>query len=531
MKLFQLRREPHSSKYGGNKMRGRVAFSAFCIGSWLLGLQPAFAELKLSGVFSDHMVVQAGEPIAVYGTANPGEAVGLEIDGKKGLAVANVKGDWLATLPSVSAGGPYQLSVVAGHEKLVVRDVMAGEVWLCSGQSNMLMTVKQAKLDAKSDALADGSNSIRFISAPYNISKAPKREMKSKWTILDQSNVESCAAVPYVFATELKKKLKVPIGIIVSAAPGSPVHSWTSANALSRFPEGRSKLSTQEEQFEVFNKFREQKLEALGKDYDEMELWNQEADLAFDKGPGGIPMPPASAIYNAMIWPFVPYTVRGVLWYQGEINVSKPDNYEKFFTAMMHDWRRKWKKPHMPFLFVQLPPAGERAETPSTTSKLARLRDAQAKASLLPSTYMVSAIDTIQSKDANWHDSDKQLIGSRLANLALSTQYNKPGAFKGPSFDSAVAEGNKVRIRFRNTTHGLVAKGNDLKGFAIAGDDKKLTWAKAEVQGDTVVLWHSSVSKPALVTYSWADNPDGNLYNGDQLPAIPFRTAVVHPVQ
>ncbi|MDZ4838249.1 MAG: sialate O-acetylesterase [Candidatus Melainabacteria bacterium] len=527
MNLFKLQSEPHSLTYGGLKMRGRVAFSAFCVGSLLFLGQAALAEsLKLPGVFSDHMVLQAGEPVTVYGSASPGEGIGIALGDRKGVAMANPNGRWQVKLPALEAGGPYELAVVAGQDKIVFRDVMVGQVWFCSGQSNMLMTVKQAGITVSDDALA--GQSIRFITAPFNVAREPERKLDATWSVLDKSNVEKFSAVPCVFATELKKKLNGPIGIIVSAAPGSPVHSWISPAGLAGLPEGRSKLSNFEEQFQAFTKFREQKLAALGKDHNELEVWNQEADVAFEQGHNVIPPPPAASLYNAMISPFVPYAMRGVLWYQGEINVSKPEGYEKLFTTLMHDWRRKWRKPHMPFLFVQLPPAGDRSEAPSTTSKLARIRDAQAKASLSPSTYMVSAIDTIQSKTANWHDSDKQLIGQRLAHLALSTQYNKPFPFKGPTLDSAVAEGEKVRLRFRNTTHGLTMTGGDLKGFAVAGEDKKLVWAQSQIDGDTVIVWNKLIKKPSLVTYSWADNPDGNLYNGDKLPAIPFRAAVVH---
>lgn len=510
-------------------MKGLVAVLALFVG--VLGAQSALAApLQFSGVFSDHMVVQAGEPIAVYGSATPGEPVGVSIGSLKAVTIANPRGYWQVSVAPLEAGGPYTLTAVAGKEKVVVSDVMAGQVWLCSGQSNMLMSVKQSGLDISSDSLSGAS--IRFIAAPFKVSKTPDRKLSAVWSVLDQSTAGSCAAIPYVFASQLSKKLKMPIGIIVSAAPASPVQSFISANGLSGSQEGRSKLTGLDEQFEVFSKFREQQLKTLGKDYDETELWNKEANIAFEQGANVLPTPPATSVYNGMIWPFVPFTIRGVLWYQGEINVTKPDAYEKLFTMLMHDWRRKWKKPHMPFLFVQLPPAGERVEAPSTVSRLARLREAQTRASLLPSTYMVSAVDSIQAKSANWHDSDKQLIGQRLANLALSTQYNKPFPFKGPTFDSAVPEGNKVRLRFRNTTHGLTKKGDDLRGFAVAGPDKKLVWAQSEIDGDTVIVWNKLVTKPTLVTYSWADNPDGNLYNGDQLPAIPFRTTVIHnPVQ
>jgi sialate O-acetylesterase len=508
----------------------RTATSVILIASVLacLAASPAWAApIKLSGLFSDHMVVQAGQPLSIYGTATPGEPIGVKFAEKKAVAMTNEKGEWYATVEAVPAGGPHELNVFGGQEKVVVHDVMVGEVWLCSGQSNMLMTAKQAGLNAAADAVPADS-SIRVLKVGFGLGKSPRKKLDAQWSILDKDNAGDCAAVPLVFATELKKKLNVPVGIIVSAAAGAPVHSWISTGALNKMPEGRSKIAGFEETYDTYTAYREQKVINQGDKIDDVESWDREAEATFQHGLNAVPMPPAASLYNSMIAPLVPFTIRGVLWYQGEINISRPDTYEKYLTALMHDWRRKWKKPHLPFLFVQLPPVGERLETPASASKAARLRDAQTKASLLPYTYMVSALDTISSSPAQWHGSNKQLIGKRLAQMALSTQYNKPMPFKGPSLDTVAVEGHKVRIRFRNATHGLTIKGDVLKGFAIAGDDKKLVWAMTQIDGDSVLVWSNTITKPSLVTYAWADNPDGNLYNGDNLPAIPFRTAVTH---
>lgn len=494
----------------------------------LLLSSPAFAApIKLNGVFSEHMVVQAGQPLVVYGTATPGEPIGVKLAEKKAIAITNEKGDWSATLEAVPVGGPYELQVVGAEEKLVVKDVMAGEVWLCSGQSNMLMSLKQAGLGSKVDSLPVGETPIRVLKVGFDLAKTPQKKLTAKWSILNKDNAVDCAAVPFVFATELQKKLNMPVGIIVSAAEGARCDSWISTGALSKMQEGRSKLAGFETEFEAYNKYREHKAANPDDKVNELESWEREAEMVFTHGQNAVPAPPAACLYNAMIAPLVPYTIRGVLWYQGEVNISKPETYEKFFTTLMHDWRRKWKKPHLPFLFVQLPPVGERKEAPAAVSKAARLRDAQAKASLLPYTYMVSAIDTIDKTPAEWHGSNKQLIGKRLAQMALSTQYNKPMPFKGPSMESVAVEGDKLRVHFRNATHGLQMKGDVLKGFAIAGDDKKLVWASSQIDGDSVLVWNKLITKPSMVTYAWADNPDGNLYNGDNLPAIPFRSQVV----
>lgn len=495
----------------------------------LLWASSAFAApIKINGVFSEHMVVQAGQPLVVYGTATPGEPIGVKLAEKKAVAITNDKGDWTATLEAVPVGGPYELQVVGAEEKLVIKDVMAGEVWLCSGQSNMLMSLKQAGLASKADVIQDGTTSIRVLKVGFELGRTPQKKLNAKWSILDKENAVDCAAVPFVFATELQKKLNVPVGIIVSAAEGARCDSWISTGALNKIPDGRSKLAGFEPEFEAYTKYREHRITNQGDKESDLESWEREAETAFTHGPNAVPAPPAASLYNAMIAPLVPYTIRGVLLYQGENNISKPETYEKFFTTLMHDWRRKWKKPHLPFLFVQLPPVGERKETPVSVSKAARLRDAQTKASLLPYTYMVSAVDTINKSPAEWHGSNKQLIGKRLAQMALSTQYNKPMPFKGPSMEAVAVEGDKVRIHFRNATHGLQMKGDVLKGFAIAGDDKKLVWASSQIDGDSVLVWNKLITKPSLVTYAWADNPDGNLYNGDNLPAIPFRSQVVH---
>jgi sialate O-acetylesterase len=486
------------------------------------------APIKINGVFSEHMVVQSGQPLVVYGTATPGEPIGVKLAEKKAVAITNDKGDWSATLEAVPAGGPYELQVVGAQEKIVITDVMAGEVWLCSGQSNMLMSLKQAGLESKREAISTGDSSIRLLKVGFGLAKTPQRKLDAKWVVLDRENAANCAAIPFVFATELRKKLNTPVGIIVSASDGARCDSWISTAGLSKMPEGRSKLAGFEEQYDTFMAYREQKIINQGEKINDVESWDREANAIFNHGLNAVPAPPGAALYNAMIAPLVPYTIRGVLWYQGEINITRPDTYEKYFTTLMHDWRRKWKKPHLPFLFVQLPPVGERLDMPASVSKAARLRDAQTKASLLPYTFMVSAVDTINKSPADWHGSDKQLIGKRLAQMALATQYKKPGPFKGPSMESVTLEGSKVRVHFRNATHGLTVKGDVLKGFAIAGEDKKLIWASSQIDGDSVLVWSNHVPKPSLVTYAWADNPDGNLYNGDDLPAVPFRSQVTH---
>lgn len=484
--------------------------------------------LKLADVFSDHMVVQADQVLNIYGIAPPNEPIGIRLADKKAVAIPNEKGEWSATLQPIPAGGPYELVVVGGEEKIVVNDVLVGEVWLCSGQSNMLLSLKQAGLENRAGNFPADETSIRVLTVDNSLAKGPQKKLNARWSVLDKENASNCAAIPYFFATDLKKKLNTPIGIIVSAAAGAPVQSWISTAALSKMPEGRSRLAAFEEHYDTYTAYIEQRKINNGDKWDDPEVWDREADAVFHHGQNAVPMPPAAGLYNGMIAPLVPFTIRGVLWYQGEINITKPDTYEKYFSTLMHDWRRKWKKPHLPFLFVQLPPVGQRQETPASTSKAARLRDAQTKASLLPYTYMVSAIDTIDSSPAKWHASDKQLIAKRLTQMALATQYKVPGPFKGPGLESVTVEGNKVRIHFRNATHGLTMKGDQLKGFAIAGDDKKLVWATTQIDGDSVLVWHNLISKPALVTYAWADFPDGNLYNGDKLPAIPFRTLVTH---
>ncbi len=508
----------------------RTAFASLLATSIpaLLSSSALAAPIKINGAFTEHMVVQSGQPVIVYGTATPGEPIGVKLAERKAVAITNEKGDWAATLEAIPAGGPYELQVVGAQEKLVVNDVMSGEVWLCSGQSNMLMSLKQAGLEAKTNEISTGDSSIRLLKVGFGLAKSPQKKLDAKWVILDRENAGDCAAIPFVFATELRKKLNTPIGIIVSASDGARCDSWISTGGLNKTAEGRSKLAGFEEQYNAYLAFREQKMSNQDEKTSDVECWEREADAVFRNGATAVPAPPGAALYNAMIAPLVPYTLRGVLWYQGEVNITRPETYEKYFTLLMHDWRRKWKKPHLPFLFVQLPPVGERLETPASVSKAARLRDAQTKASLLPYTYMVSAVDTINKSPAEWHGSDKQVIGKRLAQMALSTQYKKPMPFKGPSMEAVMLEGSKVRVQFRNATHGLTMKGDVLKGFAIAGDDKKLVWASSQIDGDSVLVWSNLVSKPSLVTYAWADNPDGNLYNGDDLPAIPFRSQVTH---
>jgi len=501
------------------------------VAAWLVALLAgsAAAAVRPAAVFSDHMVLQRGGPVPVWGWAAPGEKVTVSIAGQTVEAAAAEDGRWRVTLAALKAGGPHTLVVKgAGSEAVTVHDVLVGEVWLASGQSNMNMPIdwgvfgKWGSPECTAALAKIDDPELRMFLVGTKMSPKPARDVSGVWKVAKGNAVLKWSAAAYFFGVELRRELGVPVGIVKSAVGGTVIESWMSREALLAVsPDLQSSFDRWDRRVAAFSEEAYQK---------ELAEWRKKADAAKAEGkrPPRRPvrvtehnrMP--SCLYNGMIAPLVPYAMRGVLWYQGESNAGNASAYARRFPAMIRQWRKDWGQAEMPLLFVQLANFRQRKTEPSD-SAWAELREAQRLALSEPNTAMAVAIDIGDAGDI--HPKNKQDVGKRLALGALKLAYGRDVVYSGPLYKSMTLEDGTVRLRFTHVGGGLVAKGGGpLKGFAVAGEDGKFVWADATIDGDTVVVSSDAVAKPVVVRYGWADNPECTLYNAEGLPASPFRT-------
>ncbi|MEQ8786952.1 MAG: sialate O-acetylesterase [Pirellulaceae bacterium] len=448
----------------------------------------ATADVTLPAVFSDNMVLQRDREIPVWGWADAGEKVDVSLADKQATATADKDGRWSVRLDPLSAGGPHTLKV-QGANTLAVEEVLVGEVWLCSGQSNMAMQVRRA-LNADEEAADADYPQIRMFTVPRGGAAEPQQQIKGSWAVCSPETVGGFSATAYFFGRRLHQELDVPVGLINSSVGGTPIDFWTSAEAQQAM-------------------FQEPKVAADGKRVGMTE-----------------PMAGAGNLYNAMIAPLAPYAIRGAIWYQGERNSRGEPAYlyRHQLPAMIGNWRKLWGQGDFPFLFVQLPNFTKPQTEPVEPTGWVTVREGMAQTlRTTPNTGMAVTLDVGEAGDI--HPKNKQAVGQRLARWALATTYEKSLVPSGPLFESAKIEGGKVVIHFKHVGEGLVAQGGEpLSGFAVAGDDGKFVRAEARIDGDTVVVSSSEIPQPAAARYAWAPNPDCNLFNKDGLPAEPFRT-------
>jgi len=468
------------------------------------------AELKLHALFSDGMVLQSDFACPVWGTVEPGEEISVSIAGQKKTAKAGADGKWSIKLDPLKSGGPHEL-VVGGRTTVTVRDVLVGEVWVCSGQSNMEWIVNSSNNAAEEKAAATYPK-IRHFLVPKRQEAAPVSEVVGSWKLCSPETVGGFTAVGYFFGRELHQKLNVPVGLIHTSWGGTAAEVWTSkrvldaTDVLKPMVEGYQKRSENYEKQVAAYKEAAEKAKAEGK--------------PAPKAPGGKPMMP-SCLYNGMIANIIPYGIKGAVWYQGESNAERAKEYQTLFPAMIKNWREDWGQGEFPFGFVQLANFKARKEQPADSS-WAELREAQTLTLSLPKTGMAVIIDIGDAKDI--HPRNKQDVGKRLALWAQSQVYQKDIVYSGPIYQSMKVEEGKARISFKHVGGGLEAKGEKLTGFAVAGEDRTFYWADAKIDGKTVVVSSDQVAKPVAVRYAWADNPECNLYNKEGIPASPFRT-------
>ncbi len=469
----------------------------------------ARADVKLPAIISDGMVLQQGMAVPLWGWADEGESVTVEFQKQKVTATAK-GGKWLVRLKSLKAGGPFTLTV-SGKNKIELKNVLVGEVWICGGQSNMQWRLNQTD-NAEAEIAGAKYPMIRLFTAPRSEVDAPAADVKADWKECSPETVATFSAVGYYFGRDLHKARNVPIGLINNAVGGSPAESWTSAGVLNADAEYKQFAAEYPKRMEKYE-------EAMAKHREDAEKAKAENKPA-PRAPGKPWMP--SGLYNGMLSPLAPYAIKGVIWYQGESNATRAYQYRRLFPTMILDWRSLWAQGDFPFLFVQLAAFGPNSQK-TGESDWAELREAQLMTlSASPKTGMALAIDVGTYDDI--HPRNKQPVGARLALTARAVAYGEKIVHSGPVYQSMKAEGDKVVLSFKHTGGGLEARGGELKGFIIAGDDKVWREAKAEINGDRVIVSSPEVAKPAAVRYAWAKYPTCNLYNKEGLPATPFRT-------
>ncbi len=496
---------------------------ALLVGLCLMLPLSAMATVSVPNIIGDHMVLQAGKVVPIWGKAAPGENVAVTLAGQTVKASADAKGLWKVKLSKLKTGGPLEMTIKGRDNALSIKDVLVGEVWIGSGQSNMQWCVKDS-MNGKDEVAAANYPEVRLFYVKRTVATTPQDNCEGEWKICTPESVPEFSAVLYFFGRDLYKALKQPVGLIHSSWGGTPAESWTSRPTLEADPELKVIADRWDQNIANYPKAKA----AFDK---AMEEWQKAADEAKAAGkeepkkpgaPQGADSPwLASGLYNAMIAPLIPYAVQGAVWYQGESNAGRAYQYRKLFSSMIQDWRKQWGY-DLSFYFVQLANFTETKPEPGP-SDWAELREAQNVALKLKKTGMAVAIDIGEAKDI--HPKNKQEVGRRLALNALAKDYGKDVDYASPLYKSMKVKGNEVVIKLSDTDDGLVAKGGEpLKGFAIAGADKKFVWADAKIKGNKVVVSSTQVAKPVAVRYAWAHNPVCNLYNGAGLPASPFRT-------
>jgi sialate O-acetylesterase len=431
---------------------------------------PLRAEITLAPPFGNGMVIQRDRPITVRGRCPGATAVSVKFAGKTAKALPDAEGAFEVSIGPVSSAGPHKLVLTADTgDRLALNQILAGEVWLCSGQSNMYWPVSRSK-DGRKEISAANHPGIRLLTVPRRAVPEPAADLTASWVTCSPETVPRFSAVAYYFGRELRRKIKEPIGLIHSSVGGTPVEAWTRGK-----PNPGAKV--------------------------------------------GVKSP--TALWNGMIAPLVGFPIRGVIWYQGESNARRAAQYRNLFPGMIRDWRVQWGQEKLPFLFVQLANFGKNRPA-AERCFWAELRDAQLHTlRTVPDTGMAVTIDI--GNPRNIHPVNKQDVGKRLALWALANTYGKKKVVvSGPLYRDHRIERDRVIVTFDHVGGGLKLAGDT--GFVIAGEDRDFLPAKASVVGKTLVLRHAAIVKPAAVRYAWANSPTATLFNKEGLPASPFRT-------
>ena len=527
------------------------------------------AEVELNPLFTDHMVLQRDLPVPVWGTAASGEELTVEFAGQSVKATADEQGAWKAELAPLAASAEPRDLVVTGSNAISLQDVVVGDVWLASGQSNMDAPMDSG--NAKQELPSADDPLLRFFVVKKNVAADPLDTIEGRWQKSDPESARRCSAVAWFFAREIRRTQDVPVGIIQAAWGGTPIKTWMSLASLEEEP-AMSSIVAEYRKARAANDAAKAEPQRQQEYYRDMEDWENNVEPAYKaarqahteaaaeaKAAGEQPPPrpeperpepvmpdpiamPArtkrpsvpTIVHNAMIAPLAPYGLRGILWYQGEADISRAADYRQLFPRLIESWREDFTQPEVPFLFVQLPAYG-RDKAVVADSGIADLRAAQAAALTLPATGLAVTLDIGEAGDA--HPRNKIHVGKRLALVAREQVYDEDVVSSGPVYRSHEIKDGAVHVTLDHTGGGLVVARppwraasmpevpeDKLVGFAVRGADGRWVEADARIADDTVVISSPSVPDPAAAAYGWAASPSVNLYNKEGLPAAPFRT-------
>jgi len=441
----------------------------------------ASSQIRLPAVLSSGMVLQQNDSVALWGWAQPGEKIMITTgwNKTKDSTIVSNGAVWKCKVKTPVAGGPYTI-ILEGSSRIELTDILIGEIWVCSGQSNMEMNERWGLPDVRAELAGCANNSIRFFSIAKATSPNPQDDCYAKWVNCDSNTLKSFSAVGYFFGKKLNKDLNTPIGLINASWGGTPAEVWTPAGLINNDPE----LKASSDKLQSFN-------------------W-------WPRDPG--------AAFNGMIAPVTSFSVAGAIWYQGEGNTAAPDTYGKLLTTMIDSWRRAWNK-DLPFYYVQIAPFKY-----GTTNVGNLIREQQANVLKHANTGMVVVSDLVDDT-ADIHPKNKHDVGYRLANWALAETYHKTGIFyKSPVYKSMSVNKDKAVISFDNARNGLMTKDKKITTLFIAGADRNFYPAEGIIQGDKLIVWSKSVKQPVAVRFSFSNTAIGNIFSKEGLPVAPFRT-------
>jgi sialate O-acetylesterase len=506
----------------------RAPIAVAILATIALCAQTAHAKVTLPAMFTDHAVLQRDMPVPVWGQAAPGKEITVTIkDVQSKSTKADDNGNWLVKLDPLKVGKPFDLIVTEGSEAkshVIVKDILVGEVWLCSGQSNMEWPVAAATNSDLEIAAANHPN-IRLVRVKEPGSQTPVEDFDGQWEVCSPKSVAGFSAVGYYFGRELQDQLNVPIGLIDDSWGGSACEAWIRRDRMEGNPLYVDLLKKWDDSVKNFD---DAKWNADCTAWREKAAEARKAGKPAPKRPDADPLAsgnhrPAN-LYHARVEPVMPYAIRGVIWYQGESNAGRAYQYRDMFPLMIRSWREDWKQGDFPFYFVQLADFMDEKAEPGD-SAWAELREAQTMTQdKLPNTGQAVIIDIGDGADI--HPKNKLEVGRRLARWALAHDYGKKVEHQSPRFESMKKDGNKIVLKFKNVAGGLTPlESKDFQGFAVAGEDRKWHWADAKkTANDTIEVSSKDVAEPVAVRYAWADNPVCNVYNSALLPLTPFRT-------